>query len=108
MKNTAIADKERTSVAWFAVFPSVRTLNFALSGGLVFLLWDNSAWRTVPLIPILALIAILAFAALVASAWYAFRGRADRRWRAALDRYTEQEEKKITNSRRRLHAHPQP
>ena len=35
--------------------------------------------------------AVLAVAALAAIAWYVLRARADRRWRAALDRYAERE-----------------
>jgi hypothetical protein len=108
MKNIATVKNECRSVSWLFILPYVRTANFAFSGGLLFLAWDDSVWRSASIISILALIAVLAFAALVASAWYAFRGRANRRWRAALDRYTAQEEKKITNSRRILHAHPQP
>ena len=46
-----------------------------------FLSADDSAGKAVPLI------AVLSFAAVVGIAWYLARVRADRRWRAALDRY---------------------
>jgi hypothetical protein len=36
----------------------------------------------------------LALAALAAITWYLSRARAERRWRAALDRYADQEEAK--------------
>jgi hypothetical protein len=36
----------------------------------------------------------LALAVLVGISWYAFRVRAERRWRAALDLYAEREEAK--------------
>jgi hypothetical protein len=38
----------------------------------------------------------LALAALVGVAWYLPRARTERRWRAALDRYAEQEQAKGT------------
>src|SRR5712691_7177927 len=108
MKTNAIDDTGRTSKALSAVSRAFRSSFFGLFGAYLFILWDNSALGTPSVIAILALITILALAALVASAWYAFRARADRQWRAVLDRYTEQEEKKITISRRNPHAHPQP
>jgi hypothetical protein len=53
----------------------------------------------------------LALAALVGITWYASRARtrarADRRWRAALDRYAQQEQAKGTHSWRNSHARPQ-
>jgi hypothetical protein len=51
--------------------------------------------------------AVLAVAALAAIAWYVLRARADRRWRAALDRYVEREQAKRTHSQRNLQADPQ-
>ena len=41
-----------------------------------------------------SLAAVLALAALVGITWYLSRARAKRRWRAALDRYAEQEQVK--------------
>ncbi len=38
-----------------------------------------------------SLVAVLALAALAGMTWYSSRARADRRWRAALDRYAEQQ-----------------
>ena len=40
--------------------------------------------------------AVLAPAGLLALMWYVSRAHADRRWRAALDRYVEREEAKRT------------
>jgi hypothetical protein len=40
--------------------------------------------------------AVLAPAALLGLTWYVSRARADRRWRAALDRYVDREEAKRT------------
>jgi carbon storage regulator CsrA len=44
--------------------------------------------------------AALALAALLALGWYVSRARADRRWRAVLDRYADQEQAKRGHSRR--------
>jgi len=107
MKNNAIAETDLNLFARFGEFLSARHSTFAFSGGLLFLLWDDKIWKTTSIIAILALVAVLVIAALVASALYEVRARADKRWRATLDRYAEQEEKKIANSRKYLHAHPQ-
>jgi hypothetical protein len=60
--------------------------------GLVAWLWlfsvEGPAYRAVSLVEILAL------AALAGVAWYLPRVRAERQWRAALDRYVEQEQAK--------------
>jgi hypothetical protein len=60
--------------------------------GFISWLWfsaaDDTAWKAV------ALIAILALAALVGVAWYLPRARTERRWRAALERYVEREQAK--------------
>jgi hypothetical protein len=62
------------------------------------------AWEAV------SLGAVLAVPALAGGTWYLSRARADRRWRAALDRYVEQEEVQPTHSgrdsqaRRRTHG----
>jgi hypothetical protein len=54
-------------IAWFGLFSAV-----------------GPAWRAVLLAAVQALAAL-------GVAWYLPRARAERRWRAALDRYTEQE-----------------
>ena len=95
MATNATAHPWRTSPAWSAAFRAARLFIFGFIGWLWFLSADESAWRDV------ALVAVLALAALVGITWYAFRARADRRWRAALDRYAEQELAKRTHPWRR-------
>jgi hypothetical protein len=101
MKTTAIAHTRRTSLAWSAVWRAARLSIFGFIGWFLFLSAHESAWRAV------SLVAVLALAALVSITWYAVRARADRRWRAALDRYAQQEQAKGTYSRRDSHARPQ-
>ncbi len=95
MKTTAIAHTRRTFLAWSAVARAARLSIFGFIGWLWFLSADDSAWKAVPLA------AVLGLAALVGITWYASRARADRRWRAAVDRYAQQEQAKGTHSRRR-------
>jgi hypothetical protein len=78
-----------------AVFRVARLSGFGLLGWLWFVSSDDSAWR------IVSLVAVPALAALVGVTWFPSRARADRRWRAALDRYTKQELTKGTHLRRR-------
>ena len=101
MKTTAMAHPRRMSLAWSAASRAARLSIFGLIGWLWFLSSDDSASKAV------SLVAVLALAALVGITWYASRARADRRWRAALDRYARQEEAKGTHSRRNSHARPQ-
>jgi hypothetical protein len=54
-----------------------------------------------------SLVAVTVLAALLGLMWYGSLARADRRWRAALDRYAEQEEARRLHSRRNLRARPQ-
>jgi hypothetical protein len=56
-------------IAWFWLFPD-----------------DGPAWRAI------SLVAVEVLAALAGIAWYLPRARAERQWRAALDRYAEQEQ----------------
>ncbi len=95
------ARSRRSLPAWSAVFRTVRLLIFGLIGWLLFLSAADSALRAV------SLAAVLAVAGLVGITWYLSRARAERRWRAALDVYAEQEQAKRTYSRRNLHARPQ-
>jgi hypothetical protein len=92
----------RTSPVWSAVSRAARLSIFGFIGSFGFLRSDNLAWRTV------SLMAPLALAALVGITWYASRARtrarADRRWRAALDRYAEQELAKRSHLQRE-HQH---
>jgi hypothetical protein len=101
MRTTAIAHSRRTSLAWSAVSRAARLPIFGFTGWFWFLSADDSAWKAAPLV------AALALAALVGITWYASRARADRRWRAALDRYARQEQAKGAHSRRNSHAGPQ-
>ena len=88
MKTNAAAHTWRTSLAWSAVFRAAGVSIF----GLIVWLWlfpeDGPAWRAV------SLVAAQALAALAGVAWYLPRARAERRWRAALDHYGEQEQAK--------------
>jgi Tfp pilus assembly protein PilO len=84
-----------------AVSRIARLSSFGLIGLLGLLSLDN--WPRNPA----SLVGVLALAVLAGMTWYASRVRAEWRWRAALDRYAEQEEAKNTYSRRNLHARPQ-
>jgi hypothetical protein len=74
------------SLAWSAVN---RAAGWSIVG-IVAWFWlfstDGPAWRVV------SLVAVEAFAALAGVAWYLPRVRAERQWRAALDRYVEREQ----------------
>jgi len=94
MTTNAAAHPWRKSLAWSAVFRAVGLSIFGFIGWLWFSSADGSAWRAD------ALVAVLALAAVVGSTWYLSRARAERRWRAALDRYVEQEQAKGTQPRR--------
>jgi 4-amino-4-deoxy-L-arabinose transferase-like glycosyltransferase len=101
------------SLVLSAVFRAARLLFIGFIGWLWFMSAGDSAWKTV------SLAAVVAVAALVGIPWYLARARVDRerqvamdvraerRWRAALNRYAEREQAKRTNSRRNVHARPQ-
>ena len=93
---TAMAHTRRMSPARSAVSRAARLSIFGLIGWLWFLSSEDPARRTV------SLAAVLALAALVGITWYLVfgRARAEGRWRAALDRYAEQEQAKRTHLRR--------
>jgi 4-amino-4-deoxy-L-arabinose transferase-like glycosyltransferase len=107
------ARSQEMSLALSALFRIVRLLIFGFVGWLWFMSANNSTWKAV------SFVAVPVVATLVAIPWYLTRARvererraaldvrADRRWRAALDRYAEQEQAKRTNSRRNVHARPQ-
>jgi hypothetical protein len=88
MSTNAAAHNWRTSLARAAVF---RAAGLSVVG-LVVWLWlfsaDGPAWRAA------SLVAVQALAALAGVAWYLPRASAERRWRAALDHYEEQEQEK--------------
>jgi hypothetical protein len=85
-------------LVWSAVFAAAGLFVAGLIGWLWFLSADPSAQIAI------ALAAVLALAGLAGLSWYLSRARADRRWRAALDRYAGQEQAKRIYSRRNLHA----
>jgi hypothetical protein len=78
----------RTSLAWSAVF---RAAGLSIIGFIAWL-WlfsgDGPPWGAV------SLVAVQALPPLVGVAWYLPRARTERRWRAALDRYAEQQQAK--------------
>jgi hypothetical protein len=85
MRTYAADRKWRTSLARSAVFRAAGLSLF----GLIVWLWlfsaDGPAGRAV------SLGAVPALAALAGDVWYLPRARAERRWRAALDQYVDQE-----------------
>jgi hypothetical protein len=85
MTANATAHSWRPSPARSAVFRAAPLLGFGLPGWLWFVPPDDSAWKVV------SLVVVLALAALVGVMWFLSRASADRRWRAALDRYAKQE-----------------
>jgi hypothetical protein len=98
MMTNRTARSLQLALIWFAVW---------VAGGL-FIAWSidwlwflsaDSSTRNA-----LALAVVLALGGLAGLAWYLSRARADRRWRAALDRYAGQEQAKRIYSRRNLHA----
>ena len=101
MKTNETARSRRMPLVASAVCEAAGMFIAGLIGWLWFVLADSSAWKAV------SLAVVLALAALVSITWYLSRVRADRRWRAALDAYAEQEQAKRTYSRRNFHARPQ-
>jgi hypothetical protein len=75
----------RSSPGWSSLFRAARLLAFGLLGWLWLYPRVDSAGRA------FSLVAVLALAGLTGSIWYLARTRAESRWRAALDRYVEQE-----------------
>ncbi len=98
MPTNEIARSRGISPLRSAVLRAVRLLIFGLIGWLWFVSAADSAWRGV------SLAAVLALAALVGITWYLSRARAERRWRAALDAYTERQQANRPHSRRNFHA----
>ena len=86
MRTNAAAHTWRTSLARSAVFRAAGLSIFGLLTWLWLFSADVPAWRAV------SLVAVQALAALAGVAWYLPRARAERRWRAALDLYGEQEQ----------------
>ena len=86
MSSNATTHSWRTSLAWSAVFRGVGLSLVGFIAWLWFSAEDGSAWKPV------SLVAVLALAVLVGVAWYLPRARTERRWRAALDRYADQQQ----------------
>jgi hypothetical protein len=93
----------RSATVRTAIGRTARLSIFGLIAWFWFLGGSNSPWKAV------GLVAVLVLAALVGLTWYALRARADRRRRAAFDRYARLEQANESQSRRnpRSHLHPQ-
>jgi formate hydrogenlyase subunit 3/multisubunit Na+/H+ antiporter MnhD subunit len=85
MTTNATTHPWRTSLAWSAAFSAAGLFCFGFLGGL----W--LFWAGAPAGKAVSLAAVLTLAALVGVTWFLSRARADRRWRAALDRYAERQ-----------------
>jgi hypothetical protein len=88
MKNNTAAKTWWTSLAWSA---TLRAGGLSIPGVIAWI-WLFSADE--PFWSAASLGAILALSALAGAAWYLPRARAERQWRAALDRYAELEQAK--------------
>jgi hypothetical protein len=95
MRINATAHPRWTYLAWSAVFRIALLSIFGLIGWQWLVSAGGSARNAV------TPVAVLALAALAGITWYASHARADWRWRAALDRYADQEQAKRTYPRRR-------
>jgi hypothetical protein len=102
MRTNAVAHPWRMSLAWSAVSRAVGLSILGFIGWPWFVSVDDSAWKAD------SLVAAMALTAVVGGTWCLRRARTERRWRAALDRYAEQEQTKGTRSQRDSHARPQP
>jgi hypothetical protein len=100
MNATVIGHHPRMPLVWSAVGRTARLSIFGFVGWFWFISGNDSAGRAV------ALVAVLVLAALADVTWYAFRARADRRWRAALDRYATRELVKRAGSRKDRRSRP--
>jgi hypothetical protein len=102
MKPSVIGHYPRTSLVWSAVGRTARLSIFGLIAWFWFLRGNNPPSKAV------GLVAVLVLAALVGIAWYVSRAQADRRRRAAFDRYARMEQAKATHSPRSSRSHPRP
>jgi hypothetical protein len=92
----------RSAIVWSAIGRTARLSIFGLTAWFLFLAGNNSPSKAV------GLVAVLVLAALVGLTWYASRAGADRRRRAAFDRYARMEQAKATHSPRSTRSHPRP
>ena len=88
MKTNSVAHPWRISLAWSAVKRAAGLSIFGIIAWFWLFSAAGPAWRAVSLVTVLAL------AALAGVAWYLFRARAEKQWRARCDRYGEQEQRK--------------
>ena len=100
MMTNAMAHPRRASLTRSAGSRAARLLIFGLPAWFWFFAAHHSPWTGI------SLVVVLALAAVVGINWCLSRALADRRRRAVLDRYAEQELAKRTHSRRNLHARP--
>jgi hypothetical protein len=102
MRTNAVAHPWWTSLAWSAVSRVVVLSILGFVGCPSFVSADDSAWKAD------SLIAAMALTAVVGGIRCLRRAGTERRWRAALNRYAEQEQAKGTRSQRDSNARPQP
>jgi hypothetical protein len=88
MATNTLTHSRRTSLAWSAVFRAARLLTFGFLGWV----WLLSADDPSPSLKAVSLIAVLGLATTVSVSWYLSRARAERRWRAAWNRYAGEEQ----------------
>jgi hypothetical protein len=101
MTMNATAHSWRTSPGWSALFRAARLLAFGFLGCLWLFPRVDSAGRAA------SLITVLTVAGLIGGVWYLARARAESRWRAALDRYTNRQLAQEIPSSSDPHARPQ-
>src|SRR5689334_21600996 len=83
MQTNAAARKWRTSLVGSAVLRAAGLSTFGFIGWLWFSWPNDSAWKALSLVPVLALAALVGIVSCLP------RARSERRWRAALDLYAE-------------------
>ena len=86
MKTNAVDHPRWMPLAWSAVNRTAGLLIVGLIAWFRLFSAAAPAWRAV------SLVAVLALATLGGVAWFLPRARAERKWRATLDRYAEQEQ----------------
>jgi hypothetical protein len=94
MSSNTAAHPWRTSLVRSALFRAAGGSIFGFIAWLGLFSADGPAWGAA------SLVAVLALAALGGAAWYLPRARAETRWRAALDRYAEEEQARETQPRK--------
>ena len=85
MNTSAMAHPRRLFPAWPVVPVMAGLFLVGFFGGLWIASAAGLSWKAA------SLVAVAALAAVAGMTWYASRARADRRWRAALDRYAERQ-----------------